>query len=349
MTTDSISHPFNMKFCSLGFWVLIFGHALQLVAQEDFFPDLRDRLNRLIYLVELPPGNQEKTREWESALDRIPDVNRKILECVERDYLHSENSQQLSLSIQALCYRSDLTPDQLQTITRRLAQFPSPKPDRNLMDLQFLTGGLNLLRHYPSSGNERLALSFINDENAGVFLCAVHTLSEIGGMESLAKVKEVVARREESSRGMLDPVLYRLKPYMERFESRMDEKKGPGRHTSSPENTKPPGASAKAPEKNRDSSAGAPPNPETVRRVQSSMRDRVGDGAFKAKDALESFLTLWKPIGRTSDELRSVLGTPDRDVNGSIFYIFDTGFGGTAFIFKVADGKIIAVERTGVE
>lgn len=86
---------------------------------------------------------------------------------------------------------------------------------------------------------------------------------------------------------------------------------------------------------------------------QPSLKDTIkqgfGDGAVKAKDAMEAFLKTWKPIGRTVQELKATFGKPSEEKADSITYMFDTGAFGWVFEFVLQNGKVVELKRPASE
>lgn len=180
--------------------ILVFFESV-IDAKELYYPDFNDRLERLVYS-EVSYGDAVRMEQWQSDLNAVPNVNERLVELVERDYLKAKNGSQLSDSMSALCQRSNLTSDQLRRITCHFQSLKSPDLSRNPLDDQLVSGGLRLLAKYPSPEDEQLALRFLEDQHPGVILNAVHCLSEIGGHETIVKVDEMVAdRRNKTEHG----------------------------------------------------------------------------------------------------------------------------------------------------
>ena len=198
--------------------------ASLLEAKEKMAPNLDDRLERLIYITS-PDGHADlaAVQRWQAALDEIPDANERMIECVEYDYLESNNSQQLGLSMSALGKQKNLLTRQWQRITKRLAGMKSPDPERTEMDDQFICGGLHIIRNYPSIENEKVASSFLNDNHPAVLVSAAKTLAAIGGPESQSKVRDLISRRREAAKGLTDPIVVELEPALARFTARLNE------------------------------------------------------------------------------------------------------------------------------
>ena len=76
-----------------------------------------------------------------------------------------------------------------------------------------------------------------------------------------------------------------------------------------------------------------------------TIQHAYGDGAAKAREAMESFLKTWDPVGRSADELKTTLGKPSIEKPGSITYMFDTGSYAWIFEFTLKNGKVVELNR----
>lgn len=83
--------------------------------------------------------------------------------------------------------------------------------------------------------------------------------------------------------------------------------------------------------------------------IKDTIKQGFGDGAVKAKDAMEEFLKTWNPIGRSAQELKATFGKPSEEKANSITYMFDTGAFGWVFEFVLQNGKVVELKRPASE
>ena len=137
---------------------------------------------------------QERLENARQELGTRPEFKPLLLAKLQREYFEARNApgkegDVTALSILAL--RSDLTATELKPITdeleRRIHQLDS--------DFNFVAVGM--LKHYPSSDHEALVLRFLelNEGDWSHIKAAFRTLHEIGGVKSLAVMKQIVARK----------------------------------------------------------------------------------------------------------------------------------------------------------
>ncbi len=79
--------------------------------------------------------------------------------------------------------------------------------------------------------------------------------------------------------------------------------------------------------------------------IKNSIKNRLGGGAYEASEAMEKFLKSWNPAGRTSKEIKEILGLPDREKPNSLTYLFDDGRGGDIFVFEFRNGICAGLTR----
>lgn len=94
--------------------------------------------------------------------------------------------------------------------------------------------------------------------------------------------------------------------------------------------------------------ANIPSNDDKLRML-AIMQKRSTANIIQAKEAADSLLKKWEPIGWTTAELHSVFGKPDVEDGKVLTYLFDTGFGGWAFNFEMQSGKVSAFKRMGID
>lgn len=75
------------------------------------------------------------------------------------------------------------------------------------------------------------------------------------------------------------------------------------------------------------------------------FRQGHGDGAVKARDAMEALLKRWSPVGLTPAELMDVLGPPISERGNAVTYNFDNGAFGWIYQFEVEQGKVVRLTR----
>jgi len=60
---------------------------------------------------------------------------------------------------------------------------------------------------------------------------------------------------------------------------------------------------------------------------------------------MNTLMAQWNPVHARVDDLISLIGEPtDRDDNGRLIYVFDTGFGGTAWAFDTRNERVVGVQ-----
>lgn len=79
--------------------------------------------------------------------------------------------------------------------------------------------------------------------------------------------------------------------------------------------------------------------------LKDTIKQGYGDGAVRAKHAMEQFLKTWNPIGRSAQELKAILGKPSDEKDGLITYMFDTGAFAWVFEFVLQNGKVVELKR----
>lgn len=79
------------------------------------------------------------------------------------------------------------------------------------------------------------------------------------------------------------------------------------------------------------------------------IQKRSGEDALRVRPFMEAWLGYWDPIGCTSAQLKTALGSPSGESAEMITYDFDGGFGGCSFEFKLQDGMIARIERRSID
>ena len=74
----------------------------------------------------------------------------------------------------------------------------------------------------------------------------------------------------------------------------------------------------------------------------------ITQGAPGSATAMAELLDRWFPIGKKIDDLAELVGSPGEKRNDGIAYRFDTGYGGSEFLFVVEDGVIVSVRISGL-
>lgn len=140
-------------------------------------------------------GSDFQTAEGMAELERglrQPGITPDLMEALKRDYfIPNPNYLACTLALAALQYRTDLSEVDLATITdelKRCSELPGELPPNQE---SFACVGLLVLKHYPTSNHEDLALKFLSRERSMVLRSAVETLSVIGSDRSIPVLKEV--------------------------------------------------------------------------------------------------------------------------------------------------------------
>lgn len=169
-----------------------------------------ERLERLVYsgspapgdvVVEQPPANA--LSHFQSALDKIPDVNERLVGLVRGDFDHSGNSQRLRLSLFALAGRNDLTAGQLAALREMEARSGAAGVDDG-MKRQFVAGFLKVLAKYPASEHEDLALKYAASDDGLLAMNGVDALAGIGTLRAVPVVRGIVKQRRMQAGGRYD-------------------------------------------------------------------------------------------------------------------------------------------------
>jgi predicted alpha/beta hydrolase family esterase len=75
------------------------------------------------------------------------------------------------------------------------------------------------------------------------------------------------------------------------------------------------------------------------------------DGADRARlakaghIAMESFLQNWKPVGKTTHELKTLFGMAKEETGEHLLYAFDNGNYAWLYQFTIRDGRVIELTR----
>lgn len=91
---------------------------------------------------------------------------------------------------------------------------------------------------------------------------------------------------------------------------------------------------------------------EMLRAIKSGLRSlEIEDNSIRGqlaksgKDAMESFLERWNPIGRTPGELKSLFGKPKEEGSDYLLYAFDNGSYASLFQFAIRNGRVVELTR----
>jgi hypothetical protein len=78
--------------------------------------------------------------------------------------------------------------------------------------------------------------------------------------------------------------------------------------------------------------------------LETMNRCHMGSEALKGYEALGLFLKTWNPIGRSTHEVKAMLGAC-KEAPDTLFYYFDTGLYGGVFEFKLQKDKVTEVKN----
>ncbi len=88
------------------------------------------------------------------------------------------------------------------------------------------------------------------------------------------------------------------------------------------------------------SSKAKKPLSELIREMQSL---RTGDRAQEGHNLMKEFVAAWRPVGKRTPELETLLGRPDERRHDSLSYRFDTGYYGWRWVFTTSGDLITDV------
>ena len=169
-----------------------------------------ESLERLVYMGSPAPGDVVFENQpanalvfFQSALDKIPGVNERLVGLVRGDFDHSGNSQRLRLSFFALASRNDLTAEQLAALREIEASSGAAGVDAG-MKRQFVAGLLKVLAKYPASEHEDLALKYAASDDGLLAMNGVDALAGIGTLRAVPVVRGIVKQRRMQAGGRYD-------------------------------------------------------------------------------------------------------------------------------------------------
>jgi hypothetical protein len=88
---------------------------------------------------------------------------------------------------------------------------------------------------------------------------------------------------------------------------------------------------------------------ESLKIIGDGLRSLKSEDRFRlakaGNEAMESFLTGWNPIGRTSHELKAVFGQPKQEGSDFLLYAFDNGWFVWLYKFGIRDGRVVELTR----
>jgi len=145
-----------------------------------------------------PLYNKSMTyEEWRAELRTRPDIKPDIFAMIDQERIEGKenrNLERMGRALGALQERTDLTPDELGRILDPLREYSVNEDSKDQMAKSFVSPGLRILKHYPSSANEDLALKFLRFHDTSIQFSALITLDDIGTTKSIADLNDYVNR-----------------------------------------------------------------------------------------------------------------------------------------------------------
>ena len=164
-------------------WLLIAGSQTQ--ASE--LP--REEVRRLVWK-QTNPGDVEGWNARQHELQTRPDIKPDLFALIQEAY-DKEDWERLGPPISALRLRSDLSSEELSRLVDPLTEHQETRGPFDMMTKAFICAALPVLRHYPSENHEKLALSYLEQEDSSIRESAINTLAAIGTGQSLPALKEL--------------------------------------------------------------------------------------------------------------------------------------------------------------
>ena len=93
--------------------------------------------------------------------------------------------------------------------------------------------------------------------------------------------------------------------------------------------------------------------PDSLKTLKNKYAGKIKSGITSEHpmyvEQMELLLGEWDAVGSTPDQIKYVLGPPQGETESKLLYKFENGFTGTAWSFEIENGRIVKVERIGME